>query len=112
MATLRASKPADGISSYRISDGHVAAGSTLGSPKAVVVIKATGAIEKFFSTDAGKLVIGTVLLHHWDERTGIPLPAQAGDFIIHPEHQEHRFDLSNGVSVAENIFVLSGKPAG
>lgn len=100
------------ISTYEIADGQMAAGSTLGAPKAVVTIKATGAIEKFYSIDAGETLIGTVMVHHWDERTGIRLAALPGEFIIHPEHQEHLFALSNGIAVAEQIFVLNGKPNG
>ena len=97
---------------YEIADDQMAAGSTLGGPKAVVTIKPTGAIEKFYSVDAGQTLIGTVVLHHWDERTGVPLAASPGRFILHPHHQEHVFTLNNGLSVHEDIFVLSGKPDG
>ncbi len=90
----------------------MAAGSTLGAPKAVITIKATGAIEKFYSIEAGQMLIGAVMLHHWDERTGIRLPALPGQFVIHPDHQEHIFELTNGVTVEEQIFVLNGKPSG
>ncbi len=100
------------ISTYEIADDQMAAGSTLGAPKAVITIKATGAIEKFYSIEAGQMLIGTVMFHHWDERTGIRLPAMPGQFIIHPEHQEHIFELSNGVTVEEQIFILNGKPKG
>ena len=57
-------------------------------------------------------MIGTVLLNHWDDRTGIPLSALPGVFRIHPEHQEHIFELSNGIRVREKLFVLSGVPNG
>ncbi len=77
-----------------------------------MIIKATGAIEKFYSTDVGLEMFGTVLLNHWDDRTGTPLSAMPGTFRIHPEHQEHLFHLSNGVRVHEDLFVLSGKPIG
>lgn len=90
----------------------MAAGSTFGSPKCVCIVKATGAIERIYSSDCGKTVIGTVVAHHWDRRTGIALTPLPGSFLIHPAHQEHRFTLSNGVDVRENIFVLSGKPNG
>jgi glycogen debranching enzyme len=102
----------DKISRYDISDTQMATGSTLGSPKATMIIKATGAIEKFYSGDIGLEMFGTVLLNHWDDRTGTPLSAMPGTFRIHPEHQEHLFHLSNGVRVHEDLFVLSGKPAG
>ena len=97
---------------YTIPDGEMAAGSTLGGPACCLVIKATGAIEKFYSVDAGDVLFGTLVLHHWDERTGIHLGALPGTFEIHPERQEHRFTLTNGVAVHETIFVLSGKPDG
>lgn len=100
------------ISTYEIPDDQMAAGSTLGAPKACLIIKATGAIEKFYSIDVGKTLIGTVVPHYWDERTGVPVTALPGDFIIHPDHQEHLFELSNGLTVREDIFVLSGTPKG
>jgi hypothetical protein len=90
----------------------MAAGSTLGGPKCVCIVKATGAIEKVYSSDCGKTLIGTVVTHHWDRRTGIALTPLPGSFVIHPAHQEHQFSLSNGVDVRETIFVLSGKPNG
>jgi hypothetical protein len=98
------------ISRFEISDQELPSGSTLGAPKATLVIKATGAIEKFYSVDTGKTLIGSVVLHHFDDRNGIPLAALTGEFVIHPEHQEHFFQLSNGLSVHEDLFVLSGKP--
>jgi hypothetical protein len=97
---------------YDLADSQVAAGSTLGGPKCVCIIKATGAIEKIYSSDYGKTLIGTFVPHHWDETTGIPLTALPGTFRIHPEHQEHSFLLANGISVHEDIFVLSTKPRG
>lgn len=75
-------------------------------------IKPTGAIEKFWSIEAGALMFGTLVVHHWDERSGIPLTPLPGQFIIHPDHQEHLFELTNGVTVHEDMFVLSGKPEG
>ncbi len=97
---------------YVISDAQMAAGSTLGSPNCVCIIKATGAIEKIYSSDCGQTLIGSVVAHHWDRGTGIALTALPGSFKIHPEHQEHFFSLSNGVEVHEDVFVLSGKPQG
>ena len=100
------------ITHYEISDREMATGSTLGSPTATLLIKATGAVERFYSVSAGKIVFGTLVVHHWDERTEIALPSLPGTFIIHPEHQEHVFELANGLFVEEDIFVLSGPPNG
>lgn len=98
------------MSTYEVADDQMAAGSTLGAPKAVVVVKATGAIEKFYSIDAGQTLVGTVVLHHWGERTGIPLPPLPGRFVLHPHHQEHAqfaFTLAfsmQGRSSAERVY--------
>ena len=104
--------PGHQISTYEISDHQMSAGSTLGGPKATMWIKPTGAIEKFWSIEAGKLIFETLVLHHWDERSGIPLTPLPGQFIIHPDHQEHLFELSNGLTIHEDLFVLSGMPEG
>ncbi len=95
---------------YTIADGRMAAGSTLGAPKIVVTIKATGAIEKIYSIAAGQVLVGTVLLHHWDASSGVRLEALSGSFSVYPERQEHAFALANGVTLREEIFVLSGDP--
>jgi hypothetical protein len=62
---------------YAVPDDKLAVGSTFGAPKACMVIKGTGAIEKFYSTDAGEVLFGALVVHHWDERTNVeldPLP--------------------------------------
>jgi glycogen debranching enzyme len=90
----------------------MSSGSTLGGPKAMMLIKPTGAIEKFWSIEAGAAMFETLVLHHWDERTGIPLQPLQGEFVLHPDHQEHIFELANGVTVHEDLFVLNGEPEG
>lgn len=100
------------ISTYEIADGEMAAGSTLGAPTCTLIVKATGAVEKFYSSEAGLEVFGTIVVHHWDEHSGIPLEPLPGQFVIHPDHQEHVFELINGISVHEDIFVLNGPPEG
>ena len=103
--------PSEQVALYRVPDDEMATGSTLGGPKVCVVIKATGAIEKVFSIDRGEALFGTLVLHHWDEQTGMSLaPLHPGTFTLHPEHQEHEFTLSNDVHVHEDIFVLNGGP--
>ena len=74
-----------------------------------MVIKATGAIEKVYSLDVGEVLFGTIVVHHWDERTGMRLQPLPGSFVIHPERQEHQFTLTNGVAVHETLFVLNGE---
>ncbi len=108
MSIAQSIGPSDRVGLYRVPDGAMAAGSTLGAPKVCTVIKATGAIEKVYSADWGETVFGTVVLHHWDDETGAHLAPRAGNFYLHPEHQERRFALSNGVDVHEDIVVLNG----
>ena len=108
----KAGGPGHQISTYVISDRELPSGSTFGSPKATLVIKATGALEKVFSCEAGIDVFGSLLLHHWDELSGIPLTPAGGEFIIHPDRQEHVFQLADAVTVRESIFMLNSTPGG
>lgn len=96
-----------GFDAYRLSDGDMAAGSTLGSPSCQLVLKATGAIEKVYCVDAGAVLLKTFVLKYWDERSGMKLDPTAGHFFMYPAHQEHRYLLSNGVYVREAVWVLS-----
>jgi hypothetical protein len=97
---------------YDVDDSQMAAGSTLGAPRIVLVMKATGAIERVYSPDAGETMIGTIVAHHWDENSGINLRPLPGTFHIHPDRQEHVFELTNGVEVTESIYVLNSQPVG
>src|SRR5947209_6937957 len=97
---------------YQVPDTELAVGSTLGGPKAAVIIKASGAIQKIYNSDMGETLFGTILLRHYDGVTGMELVQESpGTFVIHPEHQEHAYSLANGVQIREDIFVLNG-PAG
>ncbi len=99
------------VAVYEVPDDELAVGSTLGGPKATAIIKANGSIEKVFSPDMGEVLLGTVILRHYDAVTGMWLVQnKTGTYVIHPEHQEHLFSLSNGVAVHETVFVLSGEP--
>ena len=46
------------ISTYEVDDDQIAVGSTLGSPKGAIILKANGAIERFYSSDAGEILVG------------------------------------------------------
>lgn len=99
------------IAAYEVPDNNMAVGSTLGGPKVAAIIKANGAIEKVFGIDTGTTYFGTMILRHYDQLTGMHLEQdRPGTFIINPEHQEHRYTLSNRVQVHEDIFVLNGPP--
>lgn len=98
---------AHNFGAYRLTDRDLACGSLLGSPKLQLTLKASGAIEKMYCVDAGATLLGTFLVKHWDERAGMKLDATTGHFFLYAEHQEHRFMLSNGVYVFEDVFVHS-----
>ena len=98
------------VAIYKVPDHQLPVGSTLGGPKVCAIIKATGALKNVYSIDLGATLFGSLVLHHWDERTGMRLNPQGGTFTLHPEHQEHTFTLVNGLAVHEDIFVLSGQP--
>lgn len=99
------------VAMYEVADDEMSVGSTLGGPKAVCIIKASGALQQVYSTDMGMQLFGTVILRHYDQTTGMHLaPKKGGKFIIHPEHQQHQFSIPGGIEVEEDIFVLSGEP--
>ena len=96
---------------YIVPDSELAVGSTLGGPTICTVLKGTGAIEKIYGIETGQTVFGSLVLHHWDEQTGMPLdPAGGGTFTLHAEHQERNFTVENQIAIHEDIFVLSGHP--
>ena len=99
--------PCPSLGSYRVADSDLATGSTLGSPRVCCVLKATGAIEKVFSVDAGATLVSTFLIQHWETRSGARLTRLPGTFGIHPEYQDHKYLLSNGIDVSEATFALS-----
>lgn len=90
---------------YRLTDDDLACGSTLGSPKTQITLKPSGAIERMYCVDAGAPLLGAFVLKHWDARSGMKLSPAGGHFFLYPEHQEHRYMLSNGVYVFEDVFV-------
>jgi glycogen debranching enzyme len=100
------------IDAYEIADDALAAGSTLGGPRICLTIKASGAIEKIYSSDAGEVVFGAFVLRFWDRRSGVSLLPLPGHFSIHPEHQEHFYALPGGLTIHETAFALSGAPDG
>jgi glycogen debranching enzyme len=108
----KVSGPGHEISEYVISDREMPVGSTLGSPKCSLIIKSTGALEKIFSCEAGLDLFHTLVLHHWDRNSGIPLLPSPGEFVIHPDRQDHMFELANGVTLHEKIFMLNRTPSG
>jgi hypothetical protein len=108
--TAELSGSGEKISVYEIDDTQMATGSTIGSPTAVVVLKANGAIEKFYSVAAGEVLASGLQLRFWDDRTGVTLDPQPGRFIIQPDRQDHQYALTNGLVVYESVLVLNGQP--
>lgn len=105
--------PSERVAVYQVPDDEMATGSTLGGPKITLTIKATGAIDTIYSPTVGETLIGTVVLRHYDERLDMHLgQSHPGTFIIHPEHQEHVFNVDGSIAVREDIFVLSSQEPG
>jgi hypothetical protein len=100
------------ISVYEIEDTELSAGSTLGAPKGAVVIKASGAIEKFYSSDLGATLLEGISIHFWDAPSGATRPKVNGRFRIHPDRQEYSYRIDEGVRVTETVVVLNSKPRG
>jgi hypothetical protein len=98
------------MSTYEVDDRQIAVGSTLGSPKGAIILKANGAIERFFSSDAGETMIGGMQMRFWDDRTGVTLTGRPGHYIFHPDRQEHVYELTDEITVSETVLVLNGQP--
>lgn len=92
---------------YILDDDQMAEGSTLGAPRCTVVLKANGAIEKVYSPDAGADFFGAVQVVYWDCRSKIRLTRHNGEFHIHPQRQDHVYELDNGVHVHEQVFAYN-----
>lgn len=106
----RVSGSGERISTYEVEDKEIAVGSTLGSPKGAIILKANGAIERFYSSDLGKILIGTMQVRFYNAQTGVTIGPQPGDYVFHPDRQEHVYELQNGLLVYESAFILNGQP--
>ncbi|HVN68072.1 MAG TPA: hypothetical protein VMU38_00260 [Candidatus Binatia bacterium] len=100
------------ISVYEIDDTELAVGSTLGGPKGAIVIKASGAIERFYSSDLGYMLMDGISIQFWDSPTGAARAKIDGTFRIHPDMQEYEYRIDDGVVVVEKVFVLNRFPIG
>ncbi|MBV9148808.1 MAG: hypothetical protein JO024_03010, partial [Candidatus Eremiobacteraeota bacterium] len=89
---------------YILDDEEMAQGSTIGAPRCCIIIKPTGAIQKIYCPDAGYDFFGAVSVHYWDRSSRIRMGQRSGEFHIHPERQDHRFLLDNGVEIHEQVF--------
>ena len=66
----RAVGTGESVGTYAVEDDQMAAGSTLGGPRLALTLKASGALEKVYSVEAGETLFGTTVLHFWDTATG------------------------------------------
>jgi hypothetical protein len=95
------------IAVYEIEDTQLAVGSTLGGPKGAIVIKASGAIEKFFAIDVGETLMAGVSVQFWDGPSGAERVKVDGKFLIYPECQQYDYRIDDGVRVLETLFTLN-----
>ncbi|MBV8530263.1 MAG: hypothetical protein JO104_03020 [Candidatus Eremiobacteraeota bacterium] len=100
------------IAVYEVEDSELAVGSTLGGPKGAIVMKASGAIEKFYSSDLGLTLLAGVSIHFWDAPTGAARIKIDGQFRIQPDVQEYVYRIDEGITVCERVFVLNRFPIG
>jgi hypothetical protein len=100
------------ISVYEVADTELAVGSTLGGPKGAIVIKASGAVERFYSSDLGLTLLAGVAIQFWDGPTGASRIKIDGEFRIHTDHQEYVYRIDDDVTVRERLFVLNRFPVG
>ncbi|MHB8145743.1 MAG: MGH1-like glycoside hydrolase domain-containing protein [Vulcanimicrobiaceae bacterium] len=92
---------------YVLDDDQMAQGSTLGAPRCCVIVKPTGTIQNVYSSDAGYNFFGAMGVHFWDRRSKVRLSSHHGEFHIHPERQDHVYQLDNGVQVREQVFAYN-----
>jgi Bacterial alpha-L-rhamnosidase 6 hairpin glycosidase domain len=92
---------------YEVDDTELAIGSTLGGPKGAIIIKASGAIEKFYSSDLGATLMAGISIQFWDGPTGAARIKSGGKFRIYPDAQEYTYWIDDGVTVRETVFVLN-----
>jgi hypothetical protein len=100
------------IAVYEVDDTELAVGSTLGGPKGAIIIKASGAIEKFYSSDLGTTLMAGISIQFWDGPTGAARIKTGGKFRIYPDAQEYSYWIDDGVTVRETVFVLNRRVAG
>jgi len=100
----------EAISTYHVEDTEMAVGSTIGAPKGTIILKANGAIDRFFSSDAGEIAIGGMQIRYWDSASGLTLGTIPGEFTLHPDRQEHAYELHDGILVRERVFMLNSQP--
>jgi len=126
-----AHRPED-LPCYYLPDSALEMGASLGNSKCWVNTKGDGAIEHLFSTDLGRIVIGTInicytgigsrLVWRETERADAradsasqlaPLPEAfvqlrqeaPGHFELHPAYQRHSFTLPHALEVYVTTFV-------
>ncbi|HEY1656274.1 MAG TPA: hypothetical protein VGF86_14305 [Candidatus Tumulicola sp.] len=108
---MREAAHASSDGSYRIADGGLATGATLGGPRLAVRLNANGSIERVHSIDAGTDLIKGFDVHHYDGDTGLHLPRNASNFTLRPECQVQEYDLPGDLHVEKTTFALYDKDA-
>jgi len=97
---------AGGDGAYRVAEGGLPFGPTLGGPDLTVTLLANGAIESIHSMFSGGQILLGLDVHHWEASTGLRLSRDAGEFTLRPECHVHDYRLSAGIAVEKTTFVL------
>lgn len=93
---------------YRIEDGGLPAGSTLGGSRLTVTLLASGSIDTVFSTESGSNLVRDVNIHHFDAETGLRLVRDRGVFTLHPDRQTHEYSLAGTIHVEKTTLAARG----
>lgn len=108
------------LPAYQLADTQVQMGSSFGNAKCWLDTLGTGAVERLFSVDICQTVVCATALRYSKEgqpsRTSglsdahrparvLLEPQETGRFRLHPESQQHCFDLPASLAVEETIFV-------
>lgn len=115
----RLHKPGE-LPAYQVSDTDVQMGSSFGNATCWLDTLGTGAVEQLFSVDICQTVVCAVALRYSKEGHPVGMPGlsdtgrpvrtlleqqEAGHFRLHPDSQQHHFDLPLSLAVEETVFV-------
>ena len=100
------------LPTYFLSESELGMGASFGNSAMWINTKGNGAIERVFSNEVGRSLLGGVSLRYGgrsrDTYTGIYPPHGSRRFEIHPAYQRTSFVLASVLSVEETTFLPFG----
>jgi glycogen debranching enzyme len=110
------------LSIFQLPGDGLSMGASLGNSHCWITTRGRGEIDSFFSTDLGRVVMGSMLVrlcgpgasplqtispatpHRHDAYFQL-YPAHPGTIVLHPAYQQHIFELAGNLHVRQTIFV-------